>query len=272
MKVSILTKSFSHGLLGSLALGVALALSPTAKSATVYKGTDYLMTPIGGGTYNFGGSIGNVSFSGLPIGGTSGIADTIVNRLDNVLYPLGITPIEVVGLSLKADGPYYGKIFVGLNPAMASTGQMSIVHSSPGDVGGIWSSSFTIKGMAIIANDGITLTPTGDNYISSLISNCSSEMLLNYTCMPFSKGTFTATNEPWKHDPGPSQIIGPNLVSSDPTNFYLESVVYHQAPDSEHIVCAFNCVPSPLPFLGVPTAYGFVRRLRRRCREAVKVS
>lgn len=273
MKISILTKAFSRVLFTPLALGVALGLTQPGNAATVNKGTDYLLTPSGGGMYNFGGSIGMVSFSGLPIGGASGIADTIVNRLQDVLEPTGVTPIEIVGLSLAAEGSYLGKIFVGLNPSIASTGQMTITHSSPNDVGGIWSSSFTINGMAIIANPDATLTPTGDDYISGLISKCGSPML-NYTCYPFSKGSFTAQNELWTHDPNPFQITGPNLVSTDPTNFYLRKMVLHIAPDSKHIVCPVTqpCVPSPLPILGASTAYGFARRLRKRCREAVKVS
>lgn len=290
MKISNLIKAFSRALFTPLALGIALGLTQPGNAATVNKGTDYLITPTGGGTYDFGGSIGFVSFSGLPIGGASGIADTIVNRLDSITAPYlptlpvndlingtlplaNVTPIQIVGLSLAAEGPYQGKIFVGLDPTMTSTGKMAIAHAQTGDDGGIWSSYFNINGIAIVANTGETLTPSGDDYIKGLISKCGTG-LLNYTCHPFSKGLFVAEDEPWSHQSYPNHIIGQNLVSSDPTNFYLSNCLVHVAPGSTHGVSPFStiCVPSPLPILGASTAYGFARRLRKRCREAVKVS
>jgi hypothetical protein len=311
MKIAILTKAFSHGFLGTLALGVALGLTPSANASTVNKGTDYLITPNGGATYNFGGSIGQVSFSGLPIGGTSGIADTVVNRLDSISAPYlttlpvstliagslpasNVTRIQIVGLSLAAEGSYAGKIFVGLDPSKVSGGEMAIAHNSSGDVGGIWSSYFGINGMAIIANTGVTLTPSGEDYISGLISNCGSAM--DYLCLPFAKGfedfsitpinliggsvgpiagsggSFKAEDEPWTHLPNPGQITGPNLVSTDPENFYLTGRIVHDAGNPPIHIVDPTAVPGPLPILGASTAFAFARRLRKRCREAVKIS
>jgi hypothetical protein len=213
MKLPNLSTKMGYTLLGSLAVGISLfGLSPTAKAVTVNRGTDYLSTPSGGANFNFGGSIGSVTFSGLPIGtptatppdgGFLGIADTVVNRLDSTIAPYrptlptadlisgtlpsaNITRIQIVGLSLAAIGNYAGKVFVGLDPSKVSGGEMAIAHGNTGDVGGIWSSYFGINGIAVIANAGITLAPQGTDYVRSLISECG--ISTSYTCLSFSKG------------------------------------------------------------------------------------
>jgi hypothetical protein len=307
MKTSILIKALNCSVLAPLAVGVVLGLMPSAKAVTVNEGTDYLVTPSGGAKYIFPSPIGLVNFSGLPIGGVYGAADTVVNRLvsttapslptlpvgnliSGALPPANVTPIQIVKLSLAAEGPYAGKIFAGLDPSKVSGGEMAIAHGATGDVGGIWSSYFGINGMAVIANAGVTLTPSGHDYVSELISLCSTAT--DYTCVPFEKGfadflrtinlnggsvgpvagtgaSFKADDEPWTHLPTLGQISGPNLVSLDEPNFYLVNPAFHDSGDGTiHNVEAF--VPGPLPIVGVSTAYAFARRLRRRCRQAMK--
>lgn len=312
----------SRSLIGAVGLGVALlGLPQSAKAVNVNRGTDYLVTPSGGALFNFvdtqlGEGVVTVTFGGLaigtpltpptpptpPDGGFLGLADTVINRLDDVGAPYlstlpvtdlingtlpvnNVTPIQIVGLSLQGTGNYEGKIFVGLDPTQVSGGEMAIAHNQTDDTGGIWTSYFGIHGMAVVANDGVTLTPPtgndGNNYVRELISQCNTAS--SYTCFSFSKGfgdftrtitldggsvgneadtgfSFKVSNESWSHDPSLGQLQGDNLVAPEPApgleqNFYLTGEAIHDAGDGT--IHTVTPVPEPLTILGSLAALGF---------------
>lgn len=293
-----------QGMVASLGVGVLLGGSiPSASAATqVNAGTDYLVTPPGGAIYP------PFSFTGLPIGlstpngatppspngGFLGIADTVVNRLQSVQADAdgGVTPIEVVGLSLKTESPV--AMNGGLYEAVAglqkyysqsgalSTGTMTI-RDSGGDGGKTWDSDFTLNALAFIAPAG-TL-PGGNDIVRSVIEAintpagtpgvryaCNSGDISGY-CLLFEK-QFKASNEPWVATPEPGYLEGLNLVDSSLANFFLDAPVYHDAGlvDGKpvfHRVQPFP-VPGPLPVLGATAAYSFARRMRARTRAVRK--
>jgi hypothetical protein len=294
MKISILRESLMHGLFGPLALGVALALTPAVKAVTVNKGTDYLRTPTGSQfTANVPG-VGNITFPvvGLPIGtpvfrvpivdgGYSGWADTVVNRLDDVktsdLPPSNKTNVNIVGLSLRNQQPVeipglgFFDIFIGLDPASTSTGTISITDST-------FNADFQIYEKFVVAPIG-TLVPSGNDFVRELIVDCGSFPSPIFCGSNMDPSELSASGE-WVASPQSDTITGPNLV--DPlltTNFFLQGLtVLKTKPNAPlpkiHAVVAKAAqpVPAPLPILGASTAYAFARRLRKRCREAVKVS
>jgi hypothetical protein len=210
-------------------LGISVLLGGTmssAKAGAVSAGTDYLVTPSKGATYTFalpgGGSL-PMEFVGLPIGsptgtpnggwggflpsstavipGTTGLADTVVNRRDPVpdttassTNPItglpdkgGSTIIEIVGLSLKSvqpitiasglgidPGPY--EVYAGLQKYYGntngsgpeSTGTMFIgedlnnANLNPRLPVKTWDSEFTINGVAFLAPVG---TANPDDFV-----------------------------------------------------------------------------------------------------------
>jgi hypothetical protein len=266
----------SRSLIGAVGLGVALlGLPQSAKAFTVNRGTDYLVTPSGGAVFNFvdplpGAGVVSVNFGGLaigtptatpPDGGYLGIADTVVNRLDDVdATPTGNkTSLEIVGLSLKSvapvtiNGANYD-VFAGLQKYLngtTSTGEMTI-RDTGGANGKTWDSSFTINGVAIVAAAG-TLIPTGTDYVKGLIQGCTTAT--NYQCLLFSKGPFEATNEPWTSS-GEDQ--GANLVQPGlKQNFFISSTqpVVHDAGGG--VIHTVVGVPEPLTILGSLAALGF---------------
>ena len=292
-------KSFMLGrsIIGAVGLGVALlGLPQSAKAFTVNRGTDYLVTPTNGAKFYFNDLGRFVSFEGLaigtptatsPDGGFLGAADTVVNRLDDVEAPYlptlpvtappedpnlpnlidgtlpanNVTSIQIVGLSLQGTGSDAGKIFVGLDPAKVSGGKMAIAHNQTNDIGGIWSSYFDINGIAVVANDGVTLTPTGNDYVHNLIVDCGNAK--GYECIPFSKGVFQASDEPWSHDPSSGQFQGDNLVAPGlEQNFYLTGAVIHDAGGG--IIHTVDAVPEPLTILGALTAFGFGAAFKKK--------
>jgi hypothetical protein len=119
-------------------------------------------------------------------------------------------------------------------------------------------------------------------------------MTYDLVCMPFTKPNFFVEDKKWSATlpPGADTLVGPNLVPVDdptspdpnqflPQDFFLtDREIPHDAGDgSVHNVSIdrrdlkqYDPVPGPLPILGASTAYAFARRLRKRCREAVKVS
>ena len=223
MKSSLFTRVYTQGLFGSFfllmqlakrsssarslatyGLGVVLAgfSAAPAQALTANSGTDYLATPAGGAKFVFdpppvGGDTFVIPYSGLPIltptpngspnGGYSGLADTVVNRLDTVTATIdgGVTDIEVVGLSLFAKnvslpspfgGPY--DTVAGLQKyysksGLKSEGTMTIkdldpnnLHpplpsfpTPPGEL--VWDSAFTVNAIAFFAAPG-TLGLPGD--------------------------------------------------------------------------------------------------------------
>jgi hypothetical protein len=272
----------SRSLIGAVGLGVALlGLPQSAKAINVNRGTDYLVTPSGGAVFNFdvGGGLVPVTFGGLaigtptatpPDGGYSGIADTVVNRLQDVdATPTGgTTPIEIVGLSLKSvapvtiNGANYD-VFAGLQKYLngtTSTGEMTI-RDTGGANGKTWDSSFTINGVAIVAAAG-TLIPTGTDYVKGLIQGCGTAT--NYQCILFDKGPFVATNEPWSDVPSLGQLQGANLVQPGlEQNFYLTVPAIHDAGDG--IIHTVQPQPVPEPtILGSLAALGFGAALQKK--------
>ena len=144
MKFSTLPKALSHGLIGSLGLGIALCcFSQSAKADNILLGSDYLLTPSSGGTsFDFGGPIGIVTFKGVPLGGF-GPTDSIIERQQNAIFDDnndGILertsttiPIEMTALSLISVAPVdlggdLYDVLVQLN-ATPSTGTMTINHN-----------------------------------------------------------------------------------------------------------------------------------------------
>ena len=284
----------SRSLIGAVGLGVALlGLPQSAKAFTVNRGTDYLLTPSGGAAFTFdlgGGTLAPVTFGGLaigtptttsPDGGFLGLADTVVNRLQDVdpffvdpdllVNPGGLitgekTSLEIVGLSLKSvapvtiNGANYD-VFAGLQKYLngtTSTGEMTI-RDTGGANGKTWDSSFTINGVAIVAAAG-TLIPTGTDYVKGLIQGCTTAT--NYQCLLFTKGPFEATNEPWTSS-GEDQ--GANLVQPGlKQNFFISSTqpVVHDAGGG--VIHTVVGVPEPLTILGSLTAFGFGAAFKRK--------
>jgi hypothetical protein len=324
----LIKRSSSARSLTTFGFGVILAgfSAAPAQALTANSGTDYLLTPTGGAKFVFdpppvGGDTFVMPYSGLPIlstpsngapnGGFSGLADTVVNRLQTVTATPtgGVTPIEVVGLSLFAKnvslpspfgGPYdtvaglqkyYGNT-VGGGPT--SVGTMTI----RGDLAGnptTWDSIFTVKAIAFFSAPGtlgLPINPYAGTHSADLVRNiiggiitampvdtsmpyaCQSGLILGQ-CLLFDK-TFQANDEPWKTTPIPGQLLGDNLVIENPPNltplnqnFFISSQVKHDAGDGT-IHTVIPAVPGPLPILGLGATFSFTRRLKRRCRTAAK--
>ena len=276
----------SRSLLRAVGFGVALLGLPQSASSSslVNRGTDYLVTPSGGAVFNFvaplpGAAVVTVNFGGLaigtptatpPDGGYLGIADTVVNRLDDVdATPTGgTTLLEIVGLSLKSVAPVTigganYDVFAGLQKYLngtTSTGEMTI-RDTGGANGKTWDSSFTINGVAIVAAAG-TLIPTGTDYVKGLIQGCGTAT--NYQCILFDKGPFVATNEPWSDVPSLGQLQGANLVQPGlEQNFYLTGTAIHDAGNG--IIHTVQPQPVPEPtILGSLAALGFGAALQKK--------
>jgi hypothetical protein len=269
-----------------------------------------------------------------------GVADTVINRTKpsidlslTTLNPItsmmemgGVTPIEIVGLSLKSDNPIdlgstYGSrtLFAGLEkyygtksvPPITgqrpSTGEMFI--RGDGGVGGTWDSIFTIHAFAFGLPTGSLLDTTVNDFVRTTLEGmitpldisgnpyaCQSNvggMTFDLVCLPFTKPNFIVMDKGWSATlpPGADTLVGPNLVPVDdpnstdpnqflPQDFFLtDREIPHDAGDGSVHNVSIDIrdlkqyeVPGPLPIVGAFTAYGFARRLRKRCREAVKIS
>ena len=248
-------------LLGA-SLAIASSSAPAQAFVPINQGTDYVRTPDGGAAINLDGTF--YFFSGLPIetptatppdGGYSGLADTVINRLDQVTSSGGTTALEIVGLSLRGrDNP---NLYVGLQKYLPggsgalSTGSMDIFDST-------WSSSFTIHGVVIATPLGTN--PTGPDFVKDLIQNkCGSA---GYACTNFAKGPFIADHEPYTRTPRPDQIMGENLVVPGlDQNFFIKSEVKHDA--GEGTIHDIDPVPAPLPILGAAAILSGVKRIRK---------
>lgn len=277
-------KLAGRGLFSALGIGMVLsALSPSAKAfTTVNRGTDYVLTPSGGAVIylQLPGdlTLQRIEFRGLPIltptatppdGGYSGMADTVINRLDDVTASGDTTRLEVVGLSLQNVSPVVINnvgfdVFAGLQKYLPvalgggalSTGSMTIKDEPT--TGKTWNSSFDINGVAVFAPVG-TLTPTGTDYVKGLISGCGTAA---YTCEKFTKGPFKAIDEPWT-SVRTSQLDGPNLVAPGlESNFFMtyETVRHDAGNGTIHNV---RSVPAPLPILGASGVIASIGRLKK---------
>lgn len=301
--------------LATFGLGVVLAgfSAAPAQALTANSGTDYLLTPTGGANFVFtppGGNPVDIPYSGLPIltptpngspnGGYSGIADTVVNRLQTVTATPsgGVTPIEVVGLSLFAKnvnlpllgGPY--DTVAGLQKYYGNTGgggptsvgtmtiRSALTGLPPTDQPTTWDSDFTVKAVAFFAAPGtlaLTSNPYALTHSPDLVRNiiggittpipgdpselyaCQSGSIPGQ-CLLFDK-RFILNGGGWAETPS-GQISGENLVSNLPPNFYLTEQAPHVSPDgSIHTVDQF--VPGPLPILGLGAALTASRRLKK---------
>ena len=265
MSSSESTKFLSRSLIGALGLSAIalLGVPGSVKAATIITGSDYVVTPDSGTrfSFNFGNGLETVDFKGLAIDPTvSDDADTIIERKDDVFAPIGTTDIEVVDLSLQSKNPTPSglDVFIGLqkfldiNPQL-SLGTMTIRHenSNPNATQGTWDSSFDIKGVAIVASQGV-LTPQGPNFVKTLIQGCDNNPT-NYQCVLFDQGPFTASNAPWRVVP-----LG-SLPGSNSSNFDIPDHVPHNAGGGHsHTI---RPVPEPATFvislLGIGAILGF---------------
>ena len=313
--------------LATFGFGVILAglSAAPAQALTANSGTDYLLTPTGGAKFVFdpppaGGPTFVMPYSGLPIltptlnvspnGGYSGLADTVVNRFQTVTATPagGVTPIEIVGLSLFAKnvnlpspfgGPYdtvaglqkyYGNT-VGGGPT--SVGTMTIKDldppfpTPPGEL--VWDSEFTVKAIAFFAAPG-TLGLPDDPYagthsadlVRNIIGGITTAMpgdtsmpyacqsgAISGQCLLFDK-TFLAFNEPWQTTPIPGQLLGDNLVIEPPNTLPLDQnfFISDQVQHDAGDGTIHTVDPARVPGFGA--AFSFSRRLRRKCRTAAK--
>lgn len=299
--------------LATLGLGVIVAgfAAAPAQALTANSGTDYLLTPTGGAKLVYDPAPPNgptyvLPYSGLPIltptpngspnGGYSGLADTVVNRLQTVdATPTGgVTPVEIVGLSLFAKNvslpiggtydtvaglqKYYGNTAGG---GPTSVGTMTIKGNLSGNPT-TWDSNFTVKAIAFFAapgslglpNDPYAGTHSADlvrNIIGGITTAIPTDISIPYACQSgaisgqcllLSDKTFIAANEPWQTTGGAGGI---NLVSALPQNFFISDQVNHDAGDGTiHTIG----VPGPLPILGLGAAITASRRLKRIYRQA----
>ena len=222
----------------------------------------------------------------------------------------GTTPIEIIGLSLIGDTPvplsgisgmpdgtlynYYAGLQkyypTALRGGALSEGQMFI-----GDDGNkTWDSVFDIKGVTFFVPTSAPITSIGADFVRTAIEHFTTDVsgatapvacgntvyAAIKACSFFTAGSFKALNYPWNYIPLPDQILGADLVGANDNNFYLtadpitdDGLVNHQAPNHNHkVVPRLAPTPTPLPILGASTALAFARRLRKRCREAVKPS
>lgn len=201
---------------------------------------------------------------------------------------------------------YYGNT-TGTGPL--STGTMFIGDDStnpnpPGPK--TWDSKFTLKAMAFGVPVGSTLDTTTVDFVRSTLEGMTTALsdAGPYDCNSTVSGVsydllcvsiydivdniwkeFVATNEPWKTVPDIGDLVGENLVpleilpSTTPktyqaSDFYLKGTARHDNGCDPLGNCTVHIVdaPAPLPVLGAGAAYGFARRLRKRCREAMKAA
>jgi hypothetical protein len=145
----------------SITLAYSLLLIPgsTALADPILPGFDLLHTPPGGGMlpHPMGGP--PIILQGRPIG--PGNTDTIVERLGGLPdLGTGNINIELVALSLESVAPTqigtsFFDVFVDLNPAASSLGQITVTSHPPGPGGGTFDS-------ALVVNSRITFTEVGN--------------------------------------------------------------------------------------------------------------
>jgi hypothetical protein len=220
------------------------------------------------------------------------------------------TDIEIIGLSLIGDSPVPLNGIAGMPDGTLYNYYAGLQKYYPSSYGGgglsegqmfirdngmkTWDSEFTIKGVTFFVPTSTPIVPIGVDFVRTAIEHFTTNVSSNIepakcentlyiaikACSFFTSGSFTAFNYPWGYVPLPDQILGSDLVGADDNNFYLtadpitgDDLVHHVAPNHIHdVVPRLAPTPAPLPILGASTAYAFARRLRKRCRDAVKVS
>jgi hypothetical protein len=265
----------SRQLVVTLVIGAAVASTPTsAKAFSVYQGTDYLATPSGSvytASLPGGGSI-TIPVKGLsigsptatsPDGGSLGLADTVVNRLDTVSSFPGTTNIEVVGLSLTSESPVVipgfglADIFIGLDPVNTSNGSITYVDDRN------FNAQFSLYEKTVVAPAG-ALIPTGTNFIKNLIANCSTSS--SYSCIATGVPTQLLGSGEWQSTPGPGYLVGTNLVDPAlPANFFLAGKFTFRTSIGDPNPKTHGVIPTPapLPLLGVAAILSRVKRIRK---------
>jgi hypothetical protein len=301
---SLATFGFGVILVG---FSVAPAQALTANSGTDYLmtpsgGATFVFRPPGGSPVAIpysGLRIGTPTPNGSPNGGDDGRADTVVNRLDTVTGT-GTTRLKIVGLSLFANNvlgsydsvaglqEYYGTSQGNpLTLPVESLGTMAINTTTKK-----WDSLFTVKAAAFFAAPGFVNFSQPDvvrNIIQNIktsggtpgsLYDCESAYggSILGKCLLFEKTFHTAgyhglpdssaLTENYSSTPIPGQLLGDNLVSALPQNFFISAPVNHDAGDGTiHDIVP---TPAPLPILGAGAAFSFSRRLRKKLRTAAK--
>ncbi len=179
-------------ILGAAALSAIALLGVPESAKAVNLGSDYVLTPPGDTKFDFG--FDEVDFEGIPLDPVNlGLADTVIERqMDIDLVDVDdpkTTPIEIVGLSLRSvepatDTPFgdgINDVYVTLNPAQSSTGNMFITKTS--ENGGTWGSVFELNAKAFFRD--------GDETVGTIEIN----------------KEFESFNNPWTHQPNPDTVL-----------------------------------------------------------------
>ncbi|MEQ9482388.1 PEP-CTERM sorting domain-containing protein [Coleofasciculus sp. F4-SAH-05] len=246
------------GVVGLSAIAT-LGVVESAEAAGVRLGSDYFQTT-DGTFFDFGGTIGKIDFEGNPIGtfqgNNVGLADTIVERKDDVALDVGdsgMTAIEVVALSLKSVNSVNGyDIFVNLTEGKPSTGTMTINHENPDTdpSQGTFSSSFYVFFTAMFKPVG------GGDAIPcpvEIVETCDFEK--HFTASGEWTHTFkglTKVESPPATDQAANVHLNPQAGFDD---FFVIGQVTHDAGTGTHVV--HPPAPEPLTILGSATALGF---------------
>lgn len=239
-------------LIGAAAVALTTAISVPAAAVEVSAGWDLLQTTPG--TYFNFPSIGQVDLIGQPTG--PGNTDTIVRRLADADISGGpaTIPIELVSLSLQSAQPVpvgssFFDVFVGLDPANPSTGQMTIQGTSSG---GTFDSFFDVFFEATFTD---TTNPANVFHV-------------------FGDLPLSSTNTPWVPDPPSGAVIVPgvypdlsaNLHSGLPAGFvdFFPVGPFQEVKPGvgEHDVTL--ATPEPASFLLAGLGLAVIGRRRRR--------
>ena len=204
---------------GTAPLTYTVTPTPTGAPLTeVPLGSDYLQTQPGT-SYNFGGSIGVVNFTGLPIG--PGLTDTIVQRQQNAFVAPGGTaapiPIQLVALSLESTAPVnvggsFFDVFVTLDPSDASTGTMTIAANAAG-TGGTFNATLDVYFDAtfVPTGSGTTMTIPGEEVFNNTGSSWSSTITAGTAVAAGAVGDQNA-NQHWPLSRGQVDFY-PNVIN-----------------------------------------------------------
>jgi hypothetical protein len=252
-------------ILGIVGLGAIafVGVPESAKAASIWRGSDYLTTPVNGASYDFGPGIGQVFFTGLPVG--PGLTDTIIQRKQDCVLPtIGSSctiPIEMTQLSLKTSAPvnvgdFNYDVKVTLDPNNASTGNMTIKHQFPDDGGlfaeGTFSSSLNVffKADFVPVNGGPDLQDVFQSVNLTLARALwSHEPPPGAVLVPGAPGTVVGTNLPPLADQNANDHRGNNLAwvnpdqQGNPVGDFFPGIARHVKPSFGGHIVKTACVP-----------------------------